>query len=66
LLGGYATHKAIRTTVSDLFRKNTDSTAGLIVSYFSGHAFIDENKEGYLAPYDMDPDTPDFCGIRFC
>jgi Caspase domain len=64
LLGGYATHKAIRKTVSDLFRKNTDNATDLIVFYFSGHGYVDENKEGYLAPYDMDPGDPDFCGIK--
>ena len=64
LLGGHATHKAIRKTVSDLFRKNTDNATDLIVFYFSGHGYVDENKEGYLAPYDIDPDDPDFCGIK--
>ena len=65
LLDEEATHKRISKTVSELFRKNTDQSLDLILFYFSGHGFMDEEtKMGYIAPYDMDPDDPEFCGIR--
>lgn len=65
LLGERAKQKNINRTISELFRKNTDNTVSLILFYFSGHGFTDEqNKRGYIAPYDMDPDDPEFCGIK--
>jgi uncharacterized caspase-like protein len=36
----------------------------LVILYFSGQGIVDENKEGYLAPYDMDPEDPFLYGIN--
>ncbi len=62
LIGKKATHRAINKAISDVFRKDVDNN--LVLFYFSGHGIVDENNEGYLAPYDMDPDDPYICGIN--
>lgn len=62
LLGRYATNRAIRKSVSDIFRKDLDSQ--LVIFYFSGHGITDEDQQGYIAPYDMDPDDPFITGIN--
>ena len=65
LRGEQATNKAINKTISEIFRKCKDQLIDLILFYFSGHGFTDkETKVGYIAPYDMDPEDPEFCGIR--
>jgi hypothetical protein len=49
--------------VSEVFRKENKSD--LVTFYFSGHGIVDEeNNEGYIAPYDMDPDDPFVYGIN--
>ena len=63
--GKDATQKNINKTISEIFRKGKDQSIGLILFYFSGHGFVDEEtKVGYIAPYDMDPVDPEYCGIR--
>jgi uncharacterized caspase-like protein len=63
LLGHNATRRNILKAVNDLFRK--DNKYHLVAFYFSGHGVIDEtNDEGYLAPYDMDPEASFISGIN--
>lgn len=62
LIGKNATYRAILKAISDVFRRNLDNK--LVLFYFSGHGILDENNEGYLAPYDTDPDDPYVCGIN--
>jgi hypothetical protein len=62
LLGKNATYKAILKAVSDIFRQAIDCS--LVIFYFSGHGLIDENNDGYIAPYDMDSADPFVCGIK--
>jgi uncharacterized caspase-like protein len=63
LLGKEATQRNISKAISDIFRKDLDSQ--LIIFYFSGHGIIDEDQQqGYLAPYDIDPEDPFVCGIN--
>ena len=61
LLGEKATYRAISKSISNSFRKSI--TNGTLLFYYSGYAFVDENKEVYITPYDMDPDDPDLFGI---
>jgi uncharacterized caspase-like protein len=63
LIGRDATRNAIIKAISDIFRKSVDD-CNLVIFYFSGHGIIDENNEGYIAPYDMDPQDPFVCGIN--
>ena len=35
----------------------------IVAIYFAGHAILDENNVGYIAPYDMDPTDPVVNGI---
>ena len=47
------------------FRKNTNDPADVILFYFSGHGYVNEETNlGYIIPYDMDPDDPEYCGKR--
>ena len=62
LIGKNATYRAIIKAISDVFRRTLDNK--LVLFYFSGHGILDENNEGYLAPYDTDPDDPYICGIK--
>lgn len=62
LLGKNATYKAILKAISDIFRQAVDCS--LVIFYFSGHGLIDENNDGYIAPYDMDSSDPFVCGIK--
>jgi hypothetical protein len=63
LLGEDATRKKIRKALSEIFR-NEKSKCDLVTFYFAGHGIIDNNtNEGYIAPYDMDPDDPYVSGI---
>jgi hypothetical protein len=63
LIGRNATRKNILRAVSEVFRK--DNKCDLVTFYFSGHGIVDEeNNEGYLAPYDMDPEFPLVSGIN--
>jgi uncharacterized caspase-like protein len=62
LIGRQATRKNILRAVGEVFRK--DSKYDLVTLYFSGHGIMDENDEGYLAPYDMDPEYPFVSGIN--
>jgi hypothetical protein len=61
LLGEKATYRAISKSINNTFRKRINY--GTILFYFSGHGFADENKDVYIAPYDVDPDDPYVCGI---
>ena len=61
LIGGKATYRAISKSINDTYRKRIDY--GTILFYFSGHGFADENKDVYIAPYDVDPNDPYVCGI---
>jgi uncharacterized caspase-like protein len=62
LLGKDATNRSILKAISDVFRKDVVNYS-LVVFYFSGHGMIDENQEGYIAPYDMYPEDPFVGGI---
>jgi hypothetical protein len=62
LTGSRATCKAIRTAISDIFRKM--DSYDLVLFYFSGHGFVDGRGDGYIAPYDMEKDDPFICGIK--
>ena len=61
LIGEKATYRAISKSINNTYRKRIDY--GTILFYFSGHGFADENKDVYIAPYDVDPDDPYVCGI---
>ena len=64
LLGTRATRKNISKAVSEIFR-NEKSKCNLVTFYFAGHGIVDTNtNEGYIAPYDMDPDDPYISGIK--
>ena len=62
LVGPHATRKKILKAISRIFR-NEDFKCDLVTFYFAGHGIVDKN-EGYIAPYDMDPDDPYVSGIR--
>jgi hypothetical protein len=62
LIGPDATRANILRAVGDIFK--SDESCDLVAFYFSGHGMIDENKEGYIAPYDMDPKHPYIYGIN--
>ena len=61
LIGEKATYRAISRSINNSYRKRIDY--GTVLFYFSGHGFADENKDVYIAPYDVDPDDPYVCGI---
>jgi uncharacterized caspase-like protein len=63
LIGRDATRNSIIKAISDIFRKDVNDCS-LVIFYFSGHGIIDESNEGYIAPYDMDPEDPFVCGIN--
>lgn len=64
LIGSQATHKAIREALSKYFWQ-PGNIYDLALFYFSGHGeHSDYHKEGYIAPYDMDPEHPIVFGIR--
>jgi hypothetical protein len=62
LIGENATCQKIRKCISDLFWK--DDCYDLILFYFSGHGFADSLGNGYIAPFDMEPQAPFVCGIN--
>jgi hypothetical protein len=62
LVGPHSTRKKILKAISRIFR-NEDFKYDLVTFYFAGHGIVDKN-EGYIAPYDMDPDDPYVSGIR--
>ncbi len=63
LIGPDATRRNILKAVSEVFRK--ENKTDLVTFYFSGHGIVDEaNNEGYIAPYDMDPEDPFVYGIN--
>lgn len=65
LVGPHATRKNIVKAISRIFRKE-DFKCDLVIFYFAGHGIVDkiDNKdEGYIAPYDMDPEDPYVSGI---
>ena len=62
LLGDKATYRAISKSINNSFRRRIDY--GTILFYFSGHGFADENKDVFIAPYDVDPEDPYVCGIN--
>jgi hypothetical protein len=62
LLGRDATRRKILKAVSEIFRREVNHD--LVTFYFSGHGLVDENNEGYIAPYDMDPEDPYVSGIN--
>jgi Caspase domain len=63
LLGYEATRGAILKAVSDIFHKGVNNCS-LVIFYFSGHGIVDEYNQGYIAPYDMDPEDPFVYGIN--
>jgi uncharacterized caspase-like protein len=63
LVGRDATRGAILKAISEIFHKPTDNCS-LVLFYFSGHGIVDENNQGYIAPYEMDPEDPFIYGIN--
>jgi hypothetical protein len=62
LIGEDATRTAILRAISDVSHNATE--AELVLFYFSGHGIVDENSEGYIAPYDMYAKDPFVSGIK--
>jgi hypothetical protein len=62
LLGERAKSENIRRAISDLFWKK--DPCDIAVFYFSGHGFLDDYGNGYIAPWDHEYDDPFVCGIR--
>lgn len=63
LVGPDATREKILKAVSKIFRKS--DTCDLVSFYFSGHGIPDEmTSEGYIAPFNYDPDDPIISGIN--
>ena len=62
LIGKHATRTAILRAISDIFHNDTDTE--LVMFYFSGHGVVDENQDGYIAPYDMYAKDAFVSGIR--
>ncbi|MGZ4864915.1 MAG: caspase family protein [Halobacteriota archaeon] len=64
LIGSQATSQAIREALSKYFWHPKDACE-LALFYFSGHGEHDaEYEEGYIAPYDMKPESPIVFGIK--
>ena len=61
LVGNRATHRAISKSINNAFRKR--SSYGTILFYYSGLGLVDDNKDAYIAPYDIDPLDPFVNGI---
>ena len=61
LINDEASFLNIRKAISDLFYAGKSSD--LAVLYFSGHGTLDGYDDGYIAPYDMDSNTPYCLGI---
>jgi hypothetical protein len=62
LLGNAATCVNIRRAISDLFWKK--DPCDIAVFYFSGHGFLDDYGNGYLAPWNHEYKDPLVNGIR--
>jgi hypothetical protein len=62
LLGKDAKCENIRGAISDLFWKK--NPCDIAVFYFSGHGFLDDYGNGYIAPFDHKFDDPLVCGIQ--
>jgi hypothetical protein len=62
LLGKAATCVNIRRAISDLFWKK--DLCDIAVFYFSGHGFLDDYGNGYLAPWNHEYKDPLVHGIR--
>jgi hypothetical protein len=63
LVGPDATRSKVLKAFRDIFNRK-DVNNDLVTFYFSGHGMVDENNEGYIAPYDMDPEDPYVNGIN--
>ena len=54
----------IRKAINEIFRSN--NKCDLVTFYFSGYGVVDETtNERYLAPYDMDPDDPQYLWYKY-
>jgi uncharacterized caspase-like protein len=62
LIGQNATRTNIMKAISELFRRNIN--CNLVSFYFSGHGVVDDNNDGYIAPYDLDTSDPFINGIK--
>ena len=62
LIGEKATSDKIRRAISELFWKKDHYDVALF--YFSGHGFLDDYGNGYIAPYDHEYEDPMVAGIR--
>ncbi|MGZ4852977.1 MAG: P-loop NTPase fold protein, partial [Halobacteriota archaeon] len=65
LIGRDATTENIRARLNDIFFQ-ADAAYDVALFYFSGHVFQDDSpdREGYLAPWDMDRQNPFVKGIK--
>jgi hypothetical protein len=62
LIGNRATGDRIRQGISDLFWRKDRYDVALF--YFSGHGFLDDYNNGYIAPWDHVYEDPMVAGIR--
>ncbi|HZP21993.1 MAG TPA: caspase family protein [Terriglobales bacterium] len=62
LIGERATGDRIREGISDLFWRKDRYDIALF--YFSGHGFLDDYNNGYIAPWDHEYQNPVVAGIR--
>jgi hypothetical protein len=62
LIGEQATCENMRKAISNLFWKK--DPCDIAVLYFSGHGFLDDYGNGYIAPWDHIYDDPFVRGIR--
>ena len=63
LIGEEATAFKIRKAISEVFWDNK-AFYDLVLFYFSGHGFIDQYNDGYIAPYDMFKHQPFVNGLK--
>jgi hypothetical protein len=62
LLGKDAKRESIVRSLSNVFYKTEEYD--LVLFYFSGHGFVDNYSDGYVAPYDMIRGDPIVFGIN--
>jgi len=65
-LTGYVDSKLMRDTMIDFFVDHSISNDDILILYYSGHSIHDDiSSEVYLAPSDIDPNSPYRNGISF-
>jgi Caspase domain len=64
-LTGYVNWESMRSTTIDFFVDHSISNDDILVFYYSGHGVQDIYGEIYLAPSEIDPDSPYKNGFSF-